>query len=83
MSLASFLRRLFGPRPDPLDPDDIVLLDTMRAEHQLREDRLRRENALDRSMDRAHQDALVEDAAVYRKRMRPTPITRKLRGIVK
>ena len=75
--MIAWLRRLFRPRPDPSNVD---LVESLRAEMEFRLDKLRRENAIDQSMDRAHRDALVEDRA-YSKR--PTPITRKLRGIVK
>jgi len=69
--LVARLMSLFRPRPDTSNVD---LVESLRAEMEFRQDKLRRENAIDAALDRAHRAAL-EDQKAYRDRM--TAYTRK------
>ena len=71
-------------RGKPAVESNVDLVESLVAERQFREDKLRRETAIDQAMTRAHSAAVEDNRAAekaYRERMRPTPITRKLRGI--
>ena len=70
--MIAWLRRLFR-RPAPVE-SNVDLVESLQAEMAFRQDKLRRENAIDQAMTRAH-SAAVEDNRAYRERM--TAYTRK------
>ena len=77
--LVARLMSLVRPRPDPSNVD---LVESLRAEMEFRQDKLRRENAIDQAMTRAH-SAAVEDNRAYRERMKPaqTRFARRLKAL--